>query len=53
LVYADDISLLTDSINTIKENTQTHLEVIRDVGLDVNAGNPSPELRTKSEYEDR
>jgi len=38
LVYADDINLLGDSINTIKENTQTLLKTGRDVGLEINAG---------------
>jgi hypothetical protein len=32
-----DINLLGDSINTIKENTVTLLEVSRDVGLEINA----------------
>jgi hypothetical protein len=36
-VYADDISLLGNSINTIKENTQALLEASRDVGLEINA----------------
>jgi hypothetical protein len=37
MVYVDDINFLGDSINTIKENTDTLLEVSRDVGLEINA----------------
>jgi hypothetical protein len=37
LVYADDVDLLGDSINTIQENTETLLEAGRYVGLDINA----------------
>jgi hypothetical protein len=37
LVYADDVNLLGDSVNTIKENSETLLEVNRDIGLEINA----------------
>jgi hypothetical protein len=37
LVYADDINLLDDSVNTIKENSGTFLEASRDLGLEINA----------------
>jgi hypothetical protein len=37
LVYADDVHLVGDSINTIKENTKSLLEVSKDVALKINA----------------
>jgi hypothetical protein len=37
LVSADDINLLEDSINTIKEDTETLSEASGDVGLEINA----------------
>jgi hypothetical protein len=37
LVYADDVNLLGDSVNTIKENTETLLEAGSDIGLEINA----------------
>jgi hypothetical protein len=39
LVYADDINLLSHNINTITEDTETLLEVSRDIGLEINAEN--------------
>jgi hypothetical protein len=36
LVYADDVNLLGDNINAIKRNTQTLIEVSKEVGLEVN-----------------
>jgi hypothetical protein len=38
LVYADDVNLLGDSVNTVKENSETLLEASRGIGLEINAG---------------
>jgi hypothetical protein len=37
LVCADDVNLLSDSKNTIKENSESRLEASRDVDLEINA----------------
>jgi hypothetical protein len=36
MVYADGTNLFGDSINTIKENSETLLEASRDIGLEIN-----------------
>jgi hypothetical protein len=37
LVYADDVNLLGDSVNTIKENSETLLQASRNIGVEINA----------------
>jgi hypothetical protein len=36
LVYADDVTLPGDNINTIKKNTETLIDAIKEDGLEVN-----------------
>jgi hypothetical protein len=36
LVYADDVNLLGDNIDTIKKNTETLIDPRKEVGLEVN-----------------
>jgi hypothetical protein len=37
LVYADDVNLLGDSTNSMKENSETLLEASRDIDIEINA----------------
>jgi hypothetical protein len=56
LAYADNVNLLRDNINTIKNNTESLIDVSNEVGLEVNAEKvkhvyvavSSPECRIKS-----
>jgi hypothetical protein len=58
LVCADDVNLLGDRVNTIKENSEKLLEASKDVGLVINPENTkymivsSSEFRTEPEYKD-
>jgi hypothetical protein len=36
LVYADDVNLLSDNIDTTKKNTETLIDASKKVGLEVN-----------------
>jgi hypothetical protein len=36
LIYADDVNVLGDNINTIKRNTRTLIDASKEVGLEVN-----------------
>jgi hypothetical protein len=36
LVYADDVNLLGDNIDTLKKNTETLIDVSKEVGLEIN-----------------
>jgi hypothetical protein len=53
LVYADDINLLGDSINTIRENTETPLQASREVGLEINAGKTKYMIMSHHQTQDR
>jgi hypothetical protein len=40
--YADDVNLLGDSKDTIKKNTDTSIDEIKEVGLEENARKSKP-----------
>jgi hypothetical protein len=59
LVYADDVNLLGDSVNTVKENTEILSEASMDIGLEINSEKTKvsdyvslSEFRTEPEYKD-
>jgi hypothetical protein len=59
LVYAHDVNLLGDNINTTKKNTKTLVDASKEVGVEVNAEKTKYMLlsrhqnaRTKSQHKD-
>jgi hypothetical protein len=44
LVYADDVNLLEDDIDTIEKNTETLIDASKEVGLEMNVEKPKYKL---------
>jgi hypothetical protein len=53
LVYADDVNLLGDDIQTIKKNTQTLLDASKEVGLEVNTEKTKYMLLSRTKIQDK
>jgi hypothetical protein len=53
LVYADDVNLLDGNIDTIKKNTETLIDVNKEVGLKVNAEKSKYILLTRYQHAGR
>jgi hypothetical protein len=55
VVYADDVNILSENINTVQKNTEALLEASREVGLGGNTEKTyvwSPKRRTRSHFTD-
>jgi hypothetical protein len=50
LVYADDVILLGVNIDTIKKNTETLIDVSKEVGLEVNTEKAKDLLLSRYQY---
>ena len=58
LVYADDVNMLGENLQTIRENTEIFIKASKDIGLEVNSDKTkymitsSTKYSTKSKYSD-
>jgi hypothetical protein len=53
LVYADDVHLLGDNIDTIKKNSETLIDASKEVGLEINAEKTKYMLLSRHQNVDR
>ena len=42
LIYANDVNILGENLQTIKENTEIFIKASKDIGLEVNSDKISP-----------